>query len=106
MTKNENIVFGAINRDCIQGLLFDVDGTLSDTDDQMVDSVNRTLQPVSFLFKNRDPRPFAQWLVTAVETPANSVYTIADRLNIDGALIRLHQKLTQRRKSFLVSKRC
>jgi len=35
MTKNENIVFGAINRDCIQGLLFDVDGTLSDTDDQM-----------------------------------------------------------------------
>jgi len=98
MTKNENIVFGAINRDCIQGLLFDVDGTLSDTDDQMVDSVNRTLQPVSFFFKNRDPRPFAQWLVTAVETPANSVYTIADRLNIDGALIRLHQKLTQRRK--------
>ena len=38
----------------IQALCFDVDGTLRDTDDQMVLRFSRRLQPVRFLFPGRD----------------------------------------------------
>ncbi|MEA3327742.1 MAG: HAD family hydrolase [Chloroflexota bacterium] len=98
MTKTGKIVFGAIDQERVQGLLFDVDGTLNDTDDQMIDSLTRFFQPVSWLFKNSDPRSFSRWFVKAVETPANFVYGLTDRLGIDSVLIRLHQNLTQRRK--------
>ena len=99
MTNNESCVFGSIDRERVKGLLFDVDGTLSDTDDQMTDSVTRFLKPVSWLFKNRDAHKFARWFVTGVETPVNFLYSLADKLNIDGPLIRLHQKLTQKKKT-------
>ena len=99
MNKNEKLEIGAIDQERVKGLIFDVDGTLSDTDDQMIDSMKRFLQPASFLFKNKDPHQFARWFVTAIETPANFIYGLADRLSVDGALIRLHQKLTQKQKA-------
>jgi len=99
MTINENCVFGSIEVERVRGLLFDVDGTLSDTDDQMTASVTRFLEPVSWLFRNRDAHKFARWFVIGVETPVNFLYSLADRLNIDGPLIRLHQKLTQKKKT-------
>lgn len=99
MTNKENCVFGSIEKKRVRGLLFDVDGTLSDTDDHMIGSVTRFLKPVSWLFKNRDPQKFSRWFVTGVETPVNFMYSLADKLNIDGPLIRLHQKLTQKKRN-------
>ena len=84
MNKNETFEFGAIDQERVKGLIFDVDGTLSDTDDQMIDSMTRFLQPASFLFKNKDPHQFARWFVTAIETPVNFIYSLADRLSVDG----------------------
>jgi HAD superfamily hydrolase (TIGR01509 family) len=99
MKDNENLVFGSIDRERVRGLLFDVDGTLSDTDDQMVASVTEFLKPVSWFFRDRDPHKFSRWIVTGAETPVNFMYSLADRLNIDGPLIRLHQKITQKSKA-------
>lgn len=101
MIANENFIFGSIDRERVRGLLFDVDGTLSDTDDQMVNSVTRFLKPVSWLFRDRDPHKFARWFVTRVETPVNFIYSLADRLNIDGPLISLYQRLSQKPKAQL-----
>lgn len=84
MNPEENIIFGKLDAHRIKGLLFDVDGTLSDTDDHWIERVFNLLQPLSWLFKNKDPRRFARWLVMAVETPANSIYAIADKLHLDG----------------------
>jgi len=67
----------------IQALCFDVDGTLSDTDDQFVHRLTRLLKPVSFLFAGKDPRPFARRFVMATETPGNFLFGIPDRLGVD-----------------------
>lgn len=70
----------------IQALCFDVDGTLSDTDDQFVENLVRIFSPAKFLFPNQDPRPFSRHLVMATETPANLLYGIPDKLGFDGKL--------------------
>jgi len=67
----------------IQALCFDVDGTLSDTDDQFVQKLVHLLKPISFLFAGKDPHPFARRFVMATETPGNFLFGIPDRLGID-----------------------
>ena len=39
----------------IKGLCFDVDGTLSDTDDVWVSRLTLRLHPLRFLFKQKNP---------------------------------------------------
>lgn len=73
----------------IQALCFDVDGTLSDTDDQFVQRLTRMLRPASFLFPRRDPRPFARQLVMATESPGNYLLGLPDRLEFDHKLAAL-----------------
>jgi phosphoglycolate phosphatase-like HAD superfamily hydrolase len=73
----------------IRALCFDVDGTLSDTDDQFVQKLVRWLTPFRFLFPNKDPRPFARKFVMATETPGNFLYGIPDRLGIDDEIAAL-----------------
>lgn len=81
--KTDGIVWGTIDASRIKGLLFDVDGTLSDTDDHMVDRLNGSLRSVSWLFRERNTKRFARGLVMVVETPANFIYHLIDRLGMD-----------------------
>ena len=81
--KTDCVVLGEIDVSRIRGLLFDVDGTLSDTDDHMVDRLNHALQSFSWLFRERNPKRFARWLVMAFETPANFIYHLTDRWGAD-----------------------
>jgi phosphoglycolate phosphatase-like HAD superfamily hydrolase len=73
----------------IQALCFDVDGTLSDTDDQFVQRLARWLRPVRFAFRNREPLPVARWLVMRTETPGTFLYGLPDRLGVDGLFHRV-----------------
>lgn len=75
-----------INR--IEGLCFDVDGTLSDTDDQFVNKLTRLLNPLQFMFPQSDPKPFARKFVMMTESPANILYGIPDKLGFDHHLAR------------------
>ena len=75
----------------IQAVLFDVDGTLSDTDDQWATRMERILRPMRFIFPSRSNRQFARRLIMALETPSNSVYTLLDRLNLDASAFRVLQ---------------
>ena len=81
--KPKGYVSGKLELSEIRGLLFDIDGTISDTDDHMVDRLWRALQPASWLFRNGNPKPFARWVVMAVETPVNFLYNLVDRLGVD-----------------------
>lgn len=81
--KSSKVVAGEIKVSKIRGLLFDIDGTISDTDDHMVDRLNRSLMKVSWLFRDHNPKPFARWVVMGVETPANFLYNLVDRLGLD-----------------------
>lgn len=90
---------GKLDFSRVRGLLFDVDGTLSDTDDHWVERFTKILTPVAGLFADHDPKRFARWVVMAVETPANFFYSLADRLGIDKPIFNLINKLFQKSRS-------
>ncbi|NOY98604.1 MAG: HAD family hydrolase [Chloroflexi bacterium] len=70
----------------IQALCFDVDGTLSDTDDQFTKKLADLLHPVRFLLPGRDAQRAARRLVMWSETPGNILLGIPDSLGIDDEL--------------------
>jgi phosphoglycolate phosphatase-like HAD superfamily hydrolase len=76
----------AVDTSRIRLLCFDIDGTLSDTDNQFVRRLANGLRWARFLFPAGDPRPFARRVVMATESPGNRLFGFADRLGIDGAL--------------------
>jgi phosphoglycolate phosphatase-like HAD superfamily hydrolase len=80
----------------IQALCFDVDGTLSDTDNVFVQKIIRLLSPVRFLFPRKDPGKFARKFVMKTETPGNYLFGIPDRLGIDDEIAALGDLLYQK----------
>lgn len=72
----------------IHGLCFDIDGTLSDTDDMFVRRLVQWLSPVKFLFSGKDHHRFARRLVMDTETPGNMILGLFDKLGIDDELYR------------------
>jgi len=79
----------------IKALCFDVDGTLSDTDDQFVLKIARWLRPVKFIFRNQNPLPFARKFVMMTETPGNFLFGLPDRLGIDDEIAALGDSIYQ-----------
>jgi phosphoglycolate phosphatase-like HAD superfamily hydrolase len=67
----------------IRALCFDVDGTLRDTDDQLVLRLVRYLRWLRLFFPNRDPQPFARKFIMAIENPGNLLLSLPDRLGFD-----------------------
>jgi HAD superfamily hydrolase (TIGR01509 family) len=82
-----------INVSRIRAICFDVDGTLSDTDDQMVARLCKVLGGVNFLFPGRDPSLFARRMVMVIEAPANIIMGIPDFLGLDDPLNWLYERL-------------
>lgn len=86
----------AIDLARVKGLCFDVDGTLSDTDDRWVAVIVRLLKPVRFLFKRNDATLFARWLVMVTESPMNAVYHWLDRHSLDDNFARLFDRMSRK----------
>ena len=78
----------------IRALCFDVDGTLSDTDDLYSQKIARFLP--GLLFKNRDhtARRFVMW----VEAPGNALLGFADRIGLDDEMVAVINWLSRHRK--------
>lgn len=79
----------------IRALCFDVDGTLRDTDDQLVENLVRILNPVKFIFPKNDPLPFARRVIMKLENPGNYLHGLADRLDLDDHLVRFSHRLSK-----------
>jgi phosphoglycolate phosphatase-like HAD superfamily hydrolase len=77
----------------VKAVCFDVDGTLSDTDDQFVQKMVRVLSPLGFLFHRRNVNRLARKLVMFTEGPGNWVYSLADRIGWDGRIVALGDRL-------------
>lgn len=77
----------------IQALCFDVDGTLSDTDDLYTQKVARYLP--NFLFRNpeRTARKFVMW----IESPGNVLIGLPDIIGLDDELLGLWEWLNRNR---------
>ena len=77
----------------IRALCFDVDGTLSDTDDLYAQKAMRFLP--RFLF--RDPARAARRFVMWIESPGNALMGIPDRFGLDDELAALTNWLSRHR---------
>jgi N-acetyl-D-muramate 6-phosphate phosphatase len=80
----------------IQGICFDVDGTLSDTDDLWVNRLEKNLSPARLIFPQRDLHPFARWAVMGMETPGNLLYWMLDFLHFDDDIGRMLNKASKK----------
>ncbi len=86
-----------LDRERIRAICFDVDGTLSDTDNLWVEKFARMLLPLRFAFPRREVRPFARWAVMAAESPGNLLFTLLDWAHLDDDLARLFNAIARRR---------
>jgi phosphoglycolate phosphatase-like HAD superfamily hydrolase len=77
----------------IKAVIFDIDGTLSDSDDQIVDQVERFLKPFLFFIGGLRRKAAARWLVMEAETPGNFLYHLADCFDIDRLFARFSAKV-------------
>ena len=84
-----------INR--IQAICFDVDGTLSDTDDLWVTNFVTRLAFLKILSTKKDLRPFARWMVMVLESPGNLIYEMFDRIHLDDEVANAYNWLAQRK---------
>jgi phosphoglycolate phosphatase-like HAD superfamily hydrolase len=72
-----------LDRDKVQAILFDLDGTLMDTDDQAVEKLVHRLQRLRWPYPHRTARR----LIMATETPANALMTLLDMVGLDAPLM-------------------
>jgi N-acetyl-D-muramate 6-phosphate phosphatase len=80
----------------IHAICFDIDGTLSDTDDKMVRQFSELFKPLSWINRKMDRERIARRLVMGIETPGNWILSIPDRLGLDDELAWLGEKLVRR----------
>ena len=88
-----------LEREQIKALLFDIDGTLSDSDDHLIARFMKWLKPIQWVFKNQDPRSFARWMIMAAETPGNFLYTLPDHIGLDRHLAKAFNWFARQRHS-------
>ncbi|MDT8899347.1 HAD family hydrolase [Thermanaerothrix sp. 4228-RoL] len=77
----------------IRAICFDLDGTLSDTDDEWVRGLETVLKPFLLFFPARHLHRLARWLVMSSETPGNWIFALLDRLDLDRPIQWLNQRL-------------
>jgi len=83
----------------IQAICFDVDGTLSDTDDVMVAELAQLLYPFNFLFPGRDLIKVARSIVMETEGTANFLVGLPDRIGLDDEIFALKDWLVRLTKT-------
>jgi phosphoglycolate phosphatase-like HAD superfamily hydrolase len=90
----------------IKALCFDVDGTLSDTDEVFAAGVLKFFQPFAFLFKDRDAARAARRFVMWTESPGNFLIGIPDILGVDDEIFSMLEWINRKRprphKTFLL----
>ncbi len=86
-----------LNIEKIRAICFDVDGTLSDTDDLFVQKLERILRPIRFLFRNQDAQRAARRFVMWSEAPGNFLIGIPDTLGVDDEIAAVMEWLNRHR---------
>jgi N-acetyl-D-muramate 6-phosphate phosphatase len=82
----------------IQAICFDVDGTLSDTDDVMVAQLAELLYPFNFLFPGKDLIKVARGIVMEAEAPANFLMGLPDLVGLDDEIFALKDWIVSQSK--------
>jgi phosphoglycolate phosphatase-like HAD superfamily hydrolase len=83
----------------IRLICFDIDGTLADTDDMMVENIKTLLRPLSAVLPAFQENKFARKLIMMIETPANAFLHLMDFLHLDQLYFRIRKGIFRRRAS-------
>ena len=78
-----------LKRENVEAVLFDLDGTLMDTDDQAVEKLAYRLRRLRWPHPNQAARRF----IMASETPGNALMTVIDALGLDAPLMGFTDRL-------------
>jgi phosphoglycolate phosphatase-like HAD superfamily hydrolase len=78
-----------LEKDRIKALCFDIDGTLRDTDDQMVTQLSHLGQRIKWFIPGLNPDLLARKTVMALEEPGNYFLHLLDFLGIDDEIAAL-----------------
>lgn len=78
----------------IKALCFDVDGTLSDTDDLYAQKVSQFFPRLLFKDSNHAARRFIMW----IEAPGNALLGLADTLGLDDEMIAVINWISRHRR--------
>ena len=78
-----------LDSDKVEAVLFDLDGTLMDTDDQAVERLEHRLRRLHWPHAQRTARR----LIMASETPGNALMTAIDVVGLDGPLMAFTNRL-------------
>ena len=87
----------ALEIDRVRVICFDVDGTLSDTDDLLVSRIVYWFRFLRIIYSHKKIKIFARRLVMALESPTNWVYEILDCLELDGILAGMMHFFAERK---------
>ncbi len=86
-----------IDRGRVRALCFDLDGTLSDTDDFYVNRIAARLRRMPLL---RDPSRLARRLVMWMESPGNALLAVTDAARLDGPMMAVINWMYRHRKKW------
>ena len=84
-------------RDGVRAIFFDLDGTLIDTDDALLETVASRLERWSWAFGGHDPRPLLRRMLIAAEGPVNGIISIFDAFGLDDNLLSIGDRLRRLR---------
>ncbi len=76
----------ALDLDRIRGLCFDIDGTLRDTDNDLVARLEAWSRPLGLFLTQKQIHLLSRRGVMAIESPGNALQTFLDRLGLDSYL--------------------
>jgi phosphoglycolate phosphatase len=79
--------------DGVEAVLFDLDGTLVETDNHWVESLERRLRPLQKALPRLDPHALARWLVIAIETPSNIAISTLEHVGLDSHFLGLADRV-------------
>lgn len=79
----------------IRAICFDIDGTLSDTDDLWLQKALPFVRPFQHIFPKMNSDRAARRLIMELETPGNNLYYLLDRLGLDGFAGRIYNWITK-----------
>jgi HAD superfamily hydrolase (TIGR01509 family) len=77
----------------IDAILFDLDGTLIEADEDAVQALAHRLATVRWLLRRRDPAQVARRVIMAWEGPANSLLSLLERVGLDDGMLDLGDRL-------------
>jgi len=77
----------------IDAILFDLDGTMIEIDNEAFDYLARRLQPLQRFLPKRDATWVARRILMWAEGPANSVLTFVNRIGLDDTFLDLGDRL-------------